>query len=38
MKKMIKIANAQGFWGDSINAPVEMLKYVDIDYLNLRIT
>ena len=31
----IKIANAQGFWGDSVNAPVEMLKYGDIDYLTL---
>ena len=35
MKKMIRIANAQGFWGDSVNAPVEMLKYGDIDYLTL---
>ena len=33
--KSIKIANAQGFWGDSVNAPVEMLKYGKIDYLTL---
>ena len=33
--KSIKIANAQGFWGDSVNAPVEMLKYGNIDYLTL---
>ena len=35
MSKNIKIANAQGFWGDSINAPNEMVKYGDIDYLTL---
>jgi len=35
MKKIVKIANAQGFWGDSVNAPIEMLKYGDFDYLTL---
>ena len=35
MKKNIKIANAQGFWGDSIEAPVNMINYGDINYLTL---
>ena len=35
MKKIIKIANAQGFWGDSIEAPVDMINYGHIDYLTL---
>ena len=35
MKKNIRIANAQGFWGDSVNAPLDMLKYGKIDYLTL---
>ena len=35
MKKIIKIANGQGFWGDSIDAPYNLIKYGDIDYLTL---
>ena len=35
MKKTIKIANGQGFWGDSIDAPYNLVKYGDIDYLSL---
>lgn len=35
MSKMIKIANGQGFWGDSIDAPYNLVKYGDIDYLTL---
>ena len=30
-----KIANGQGFWGDSIDAPYNLVKYGDIDYLSL---
>lgn len=35
MNKTIKIANGQGFWGDSIDAPYNLIKYADIDYLTL---
>ncbi len=35
MNKTIKIANGQGFWGDSIDAPYNLIKYGDIDYLTL---
>ncbi len=35
MKKIVKIANGQGFWGDSIDAPVNLIKYGKIDYLTL---
>ena len=35
MKNEIKIANGQGFWGDSIDAPVNLVKNNDIDYLSL---
>jgi len=35
LKKIIKIANGQGFWGDSIDAPYNLVKYGDIDYLTL---
>ena len=35
MKKYIKIANAQGFWGDSLDAPLNMINYGDINYLTL---
>ncbi len=36
MKKIIKIGNAQGFWGDQNNAAAELLKQQpDIDYLTL---
>ena len=33
--KQIKIANGQGFWGDSIDAPKELIRNADIDYLTL---
>jgi hypothetical protein len=32
---MIRIANGQGFWGDSIEAPLEQLRRGPIDYLTL---
>ena len=35
MNKEIKIANGQGFWGDSIDAPYNLVKYGEIDYLTL---
>ncbi|MAR14931.1 MAG: ATPase [Candidatus Marinimicrobia bacterium] len=35
MKKTIKIANGQGFWGDSVDAPYNLVKYGEIDYLTL---
>lgn len=31
----IRIANGQGFWGDSIDAPVRLVEYGKIDYLTL---
>ena len=35
MSKVIRIANGQGFWGDSIDAPVNLIKDGSIDYLTL---
>ena len=35
MSKRIKIANGQGFWGDSIDAPVNLVKNGPLDYLTL---
>ena len=35
MKKVIKIANGQGFWGDSIDAPIDLINNADINYLTL---
>jgi hypothetical protein len=32
---MIRIANGQGFWGDSLQAPVEQVRRGPIDYLTL---
>ena len=32
---MIRIANGQGFWGDSLEAPVELVRRGPIDYLTL---
>ena len=32
---MIRIANGQGFWGDSIEAPLEQLRRGPLDYLTL---
>ena len=33
--KTIKISNGQGFWGDSLEAPVELVQRGSIDYLTL---
>ncbi len=33
MKKMIKIASGQGFWGDLIDAPHYQVTIGEIDYL-----
>ncbi len=35
MNKIIKIANGQGFWGDSSQAPIDLVEYSDIDYLTM---
>ena len=36
MKSLIKIGNAQGFWGDIIDAPARLLSsQPDLDYLTL---
>lgn len=35
MSKLVRIANGQGFWGDSIDAPVRLVEYGKIDYLTL---
>ncbi len=32
---MIRIANGQGFWGDSIDAPLQQIRGGPIDYLTL---
>ena len=34
-EKVIRIANGQGFWGDSVDAPVELVEAGGIDYLTL---
>ena len=33
--RTIRIGNGQGFWGDSIDAPVELFKIGNLDYLTL---
>src|SRR4051812_8149050 len=33
--KKIRIANGQGFWGDSLDAPIEQVRRGPIDYLTL---
>src|SRR5262245_33164182 len=33
--KAIRIANGQGFWGDSLEAPVELVRRGPVDYLTL---
>ena len=33
--KRIRIANGQGFWGDSPQAPLDLVKNGDIDYLKM---
>ena len=35
MSKIIKIANGQGFWGDSVDAPAELVNNAEINYLTL---
>ena len=35
MSKTIRISNGQGFWGDSVDAPYNLVKYGQIDYLTL---
>ena len=35
MKDIIRIGNGQGFWGDSIDAPVKLAKGGQLDYLTL---
>ena len=35
MDKIIKIANGQGFWGDSSQAPIDLVENADIDYLTM---
>ncbi|HND77754.1 MAG TPA: acyclic terpene utilization AtuA family protein, partial [bacterium] len=35
MKDKIFIANGQGFWGDSIDAPVHLVQGGQLDYLTL---
>ena len=32
---MVRIANGQGFWGDSVDAPKNLIRYGNIDYLTL---
>lgn len=34
-RKTIRIANGQGFWGDSVDAPVRLLEEGPLDYLTL---
>lgn len=33
--KTVRIGNGQGFWGDSVDAPVELLRGGEIDYLGM---
>src|SRR5262245_5905270 len=33
--KTVRIANGQGFWGDSLQAPIEQVRRGPIDYLSL---
>jgi hypothetical protein len=33
--RSVRIGNGQGFWGDSIDAPVELLRGGEIDYIGL---
>lgn len=35
MAKTIRIGNAQGFWGDSIDAPIRMLRGGPVDYITM---
>src|SRR6266480_2042072 len=33
--KTVRIANGQGFWGDSLQAPIDLVRRGPIDYLTL---
>jgi len=33
--KTVRVGNGQGFWGDSLDAPVELLRGGDIDYIGM---
>ena len=33
--KTVRVANGQGFWGDSVDAPLELLAGGPIDYLGM---
>lgn len=35
MARTIRIGNAQGFWGDSVDAPVRMLRGGPVDYITM---
>ncbi|HET9766879.1 MAG TPA: acyclic terpene utilization AtuA family protein [Thermoanaerobaculia bacterium] len=35
MKKAIRIGNGQGFWGDNVDAPVDLLRRGPIDYIGM---
>ncbi len=35
MARTIRIGNAQGFWGDSVDAPIHMLRDGPIDYITM---
>jgi len=35
MAKTIRIGNAQGFWGDSVDAPLRMLRGGPVDYITM---
>ena len=34
-KRLLRIANGQGFWGDSVDAPVRLIEEGPLDYLTL---
>jgi len=34
-KKVVRVANGQGFWGDSVDAPVRLIEEGPLDYLTL---
>jgi Acyclic terpene utilisation family protein AtuA len=35
MTKLIRVGNGQGFWGDNVDAPVELLRGGPLDYLGM---
>ena len=34
-QRMLRVANGQGFWGDSIDAPVRLIEGGQLDFLTL---